>query len=570
VANIGLHGRSSEDRTQFFRDIKKKSTNIFHHLQRAHIPIDPVWRREEVHRAVKAEQKRRDKQREIKEAKKAAEEAKKAEAKKAEAKKEEAEIAHAEAELFFQLVRAGVTEEDRAGELDELQSIWARVAKTAEYDELAGELDELDDVRARLQKTTEQIAALRFELARLEVQDEGQAHVCGETGTIGVNNGHEAGTADEIVKPKKKRHRSKHKKPAAGPPPDPPSDGGLTDASTVSAASVRTPTDVASRPPLRAAKSRGEPSARSPRSPACVAPPVGPATAPAESAVSVRTSKVSPSPSRSIRSGKAHLSPPDAGERAADYRAGNGTHFDNSSRGTWDNSKARSDSDAVMQSMRSTLGSVIIAPRPKRRHVSRLVDLDTARLSPPPSPALRATLPPAGEEAGTISVTRSAVASSRSGSPDHSGSGSSAAPSDLQLLDIRLALDEVIPEPSTELSRSAMSQQGDVSTESVDDQAASNLRETSLASDTSLIYADLNRDVDTAAIFASSAPRSDISRLVITTTDDDDDSASDDSSVTIGGAPVVCWTRGSDAASEPDTELTASPARPLRAPVYTS
>lgn len=63
-------------RIQFFKDIRKKSINIYHHhLSLAQIPILVVPRREELHRAVKAETKCREEKRARKEARQAAQEA---------------------------------------------------------------------------------------------------------------------------------------------------------------------------------------------------------------------------------------------------------------------------------------------------------------------------------------------------------------------------------------------------------------------------------------------------------------------------------------------------------------
>lgn len=60
------------DRTQFYRDIRKKSQNIYHYLQET--DINPVPRRDELKKAVKAEEDRRAVNRERKQAKKRAKE----------------------------------------------------------------------------------------------------------------------------------------------------------------------------------------------------------------------------------------------------------------------------------------------------------------------------------------------------------------------------------------------------------------------------------------------------------------------------------------------------------------
>lgn len=639
----------AKGRTQFFRDIKKKSTNIFHHLRLAHIPIHPVWRREEVHRAVKAEHKRRDKQRERKEAKKAAEQAKQEE----DAAAADAAFAHAEAELFFELVAAGVTEKDRAGELEELDAIRDRIAQTKQEAERAAQLDNLDDVQFQLRKTTEQIAALKLEIARLEAEDDGEGSASDGT--------HRVKEVEEVVMPKKKRHRSKPKTSQAQPQPDSISDGGLTDASTISTASVRTPKEASSRPPARSIKTdKPELDCQTKSTaerPALAARRSAPASMASEGSqigtsgdggrgavaskvpgrkrltfredtgavashelhdqVAQQLAQMIMAMSGGVPSGPqpqvmrvdttmpvAHESGFDAAHpslpeptistcrrpaKARSARSGTEVHdalHDGSHKRP---SQARKQSrkagprSADMVGHASPVepvvsrgdspasddgaGVVIASPRPSRQRVSRLVNLDRDHVSPPPSPTRYAS--PALEQMvpERISITRAPSPVLQPPSSGHSLPQSLGLKSDSYLLDFNLAAEQIIPELLDEMSLSAVSQRPD---------HLSTLQTTQPASERSWVYADLNRDEDTAAVGASSAPRSNISRLAIPTTDDDDDdddeddSASDESFASArGGAPAAGWTRGSDAASEPDTQVTVQPLQP-RLPVYTS
>ena len=128
------------DRTQFFKDIRKKSTNIYHYLAVAGIDIKPVARRDELHKATKAENKRKEDRRRKKEMKK--------QAKLAQQQEQEQQ------RLQMQQQQA--------------QAQWA----LPEVDPTRGMITELVDLQRRLEATKADSARLRQLEAELQEREE--------------------------------------------------------------------------------------------------------------------------------------------------------------------------------------------------------------------------------------------------------------------------------------------------------------------------------------------------------------------------------------------------------------